>query len=193
MIEWPEKDEIGSLVSEYNRMILELSKSAELLAKSERESAWREMAKQVAHEIKNPLTPMKLSVQHLKRIWNDDAPDMEERVERLTQTIIDQIDTLSTIATEFSNFAKMPKANLEKVDVLQVLKNSIDLFNDSPDVRFSFKCEHMEDAFVLADKEQLLRVFTNLFKNAIQAIPENQEGKIEIDFKKENEQDIQNI
>ena len=80
MIEWQEMDEIGSLVSEYNRMIVELTKSAELLAKSERESAWREMAKQVAHEIKNPLTPMKLSIQHLMRIWKDGAPDMYQKI-----------------------------------------------------------------------------------------------------------------
>lgn len=186
LIEWPEKDEIGSLVSEYNRMILELTKSAELLAKSERESAWREMAKQVAHEIKNPLTPMKLSIQHLKRIWKDDAPDMDQKMERLTQTIIEQIDTLSTIATEFSNFAKMPKANLEKINVQQILLNSIALFHDSENIHIDFENEATDKAYVLADKEQLLRVFNNLIKNAIQAIPEEREGKIEISLKKEN-------
>ena len=104
-IEWEEDDEIGNLVKEYNRMINELSNSAELLARSERESAWREMAKQVAHEIKNPLTPMKLSVQHLQRMWNDQSPDMDQKLDRITQTLIEQIDTLSSIATEFSNFA----------------------------------------------------------------------------------------
>lgn len=187
LIEWPEKDEIGSLVSEYNRMILELTKSAELLAKSERESAWREMAKQVAHEIKNPLTPMKLSIQHLKRIWNDDAPDMDQKMERLTQTIIEQIDTLSSIATEFSNFAKMPKANLEKINVQQILLNSIALFHDSENIHIDFENLSTDNAFVFADKEQLLRVFNNLIKNAIQAIPEDRKGKIEIKLKKENQ------
>src|SRR3569832_855526 len=101
-IEWQDNDEIGNLVSEYNRMILELSNSADLLAKSERENAWREMAKQVAHEIKNPLTPMKLSLQHLQRTWKDHAPDMEQKMDQVSKTIIDQIDTLSNIATEFS-------------------------------------------------------------------------------------------
>ncbi len=187
LIEWPEKDEIGRLVSEYNRMILELAKSADLLAKSERESAWREMAKQVAHEIKNPLTPMKLSIQHLKRIWDDGAPDMDEKMERLTQTIIEQIDTLSTIATEFSNFAKMPKANLEKINVRQILFNSIALFQDSENVQIDFKNETTENALVMADKEQLLRVFNNLIKNAIQAIPEERNGKIEIKLQQENQ------
>ena len=180
-------DEIGSLVSEYNRMILELSKSAELLAKSERESAWREMAKQVAHEIKNPLTPMKLSVQHLKRIWKDDAPDGDQKMERLTQTIIEQIDTLSSIATEFSNFAKMPKANLERVDVQQTLLNIIDLFNDSNDIEILFHNQTIENRIVLADKEQLLRVFNNIMKNAIQSIPKERKGIIEIDLKLEND------
>ncbi len=187
-IEWKDKDEIGNLVSEYNRMIKELSKSAELLAKSERESAWREMAKQVAHEIKNPLTPMKLSVQHLQRTWKDNAPDMDKKMERLTQTIIEQIETLSSIATEFSNFAKMPKTNLEKINVQEVLLNSIALFHDSETAHISFKNENEHDSLVLADKEQLLRVFNNLLKNAVQAIPENQEGKIDVILKKENQQ-----
>lgn len=187
-IEWQENDEIGSLVSEYNRMIAELSKSADLLAKSERESAWREMAKQVAHEIKNPLTPMKLSVQHLQRAWRDDAPDMDKKMERLTQTIIEQIDTLSTIATEFSNFAKMPKANLEKIDIQQVLSNSIALFHDSENIKIDFKNELQEEAFALADKEQIIRVFNNLLKNAIQSIPENKKGLIIVVLKKEEQQ-----
>jgi two-component system nitrogen regulation sensor histidine kinase NtrY len=188
-IEWQENDEIGSLVSEYNRMILELSKSAELLAKSERESAWREMAKQVAHEIKNPLTPMKLSVQHLQRTWNDHTPDMDQKMERLTKTIIEQIDTLSTIATEFSNFAKMPKANLERINIQEILLNSIDLFRDVENIQILFNTS-TENAFVLADKEQLLRVFNNLLKNAIQAIPENTEGKINVFLEKEKQQFI---
>ncbi|MCE9537847.1 MAG: HAMP domain-containing histidine kinase [Bacteroidetes bacterium] len=187
LIEWQEMDEIGSLVSEYNRMIIELTKSAELLAKSERESAWREMAKQVAHEIKNPLTPMKLSIQHLQRIWKDDAPDMDQKVERLTQTIIEQIDTLSSIATEFSNFAKMPKANLEQINVQEVLLNSIALFQDSENIHITFENKTSDNAIVLMDKEQLLRVFNNLLKNAIQAIPEERKGEIEIGLKEENE------
>lgn len=193
LIEWREKDEIGSLVSEYNRMILELSNSAELLAKSERESAWREMAKQVAHEIKNPLTPMKLSVQHLQRTWKDHAPDMDQKMERLTKTIIEQIDTLSSIATEFSNFAKMPKASFEKINVEQILKNTIDLFHNSSDIEITFQNITTSPSFVLADKEQLLRVFNNLMKNAIQSIPEERKGKIEIELRKENENYIISI
>jgi len=187
-IEWKENDEIGNLVSEYNRMISELAKSADLLAKSERESAWREMAKQVAHEIKNPLTPMKLSVQHLQRTWKDNAPDMDMKVERLTKTIIEQIDSLSTIATEFSNFAKMPKTNIEKINVEEILANSIGLFANTHNVQIRFEKENDISYFVSADKEQLLRVFNNLLKNAIQSIPETKVGQINVGIKKENNQ-----
>jgi signal transduction histidine kinase len=187
-IEWKENDEIGSLVSEYNRMIAELAKSAELLARSERESAWREMAKQVAHEIKNPLTPMKLSVQHLQRTYKDQAPDMDTKMERLTKTIIEQIDTLSSIATEFSNFAKMPKASLEPVNLKAVVSNTVSLYKNSPDTELIFNELTTGEPIVLADKEQLIRVFNNLVKNAIQAIPEGQKGVILIDLVKENNQ-----
>jgi signal transduction histidine kinase len=187
-IEWQENDEIGSLVKEYNRMIEELSRSAGLLAKSERESAWREMAKQVAHEIKNPLTPMKLSVQHLQRTWKDNGPDMDKKMERLTQTIIEQIDTLSTIATEFSNFAKMPKANLEKIDLLQMLQGMIDLYKNSAEAELVLENSVEGEAYVFADKEQLLRVFNNLIKNALQAIPEERKGKIIIRLSREHDQ-----
>ena len=159
-ISYESQDEIGSLVKEYNKMVAELSKSAELLAKSERESAWREMAKQIAHEIKNPLTPMKLSVQHLQKAWKDKAPNWDEHLGRVSKTLIKQIDTLSAIATGFSNFAQIPKANNEVVDIV---------------------------VNVFADKEQLLQVFNNLIKNAIQAIPDNVEGLIKIElFTSEN-------
>ncbi|HEX8515095.1 MAG TPA: ATP-binding protein [Bacteroidia bacterium] len=185
-IEWKENDEIGSLVSEYNRMIEELSKSAELLARSERESAWREMAKQVAHEIKNPLTPMKLSVQHLQRTFKDRAPDMDVKMERLTKTIIEQIDTLSTIATEFSNFAVMPRANLEFVDLADTLINTAALYKNTEEAEIIFENRAQGDATVKADHEQLIRVFNNLLKNAIQSIPEGARGVIKIILEKEN-------
>ena len=184
-IEWSENDEIGNLVIEYNRMIKELSVSAELLAKSERESAWREMAKQVAHEIKNPLTPMKLSLQHLQRTWKDHAPDMDKRMEEVTKTIIDQIDTLSSIATEFSNFAKMPKASFEKIDLQQIVLNSLSLFREQGTIQLEFNTELKEDAFVYADREQMLRVFNNLIKNAVQSIPEHKKGLIQVILKQE--------
>jgi nitrogen fixation/metabolism regulation signal transduction histidine kinase len=166
-------------------MILELSKSAELLAKSEREIAWREMAKQVAHEIKNPLTPMKLSIQHLQRLKDDNSPDMEQKMKQLTQTLIEQIDTLSNIATEFSNFAKMPKATLEKENLFHIISTSIALFSESENVVIKFN-NQLNNPIILGDKEQLMRVFNNLIKNAIQSIPNDRKGKIEIGLAQEN-------
>ncbi|NNE54906.1 MAG: HAMP domain-containing protein [Flavobacteriales bacterium] len=124
-IEWQSDDEIGALVSEYNRMLKEVEKSAESLAKSERESAWREMAKQVAHEIKNPLTPMKLRLQHLQMAKDDNAPNFDEKFEQTSKVLIEQIDTLTNIADEFSNFAKMPKAKREEVDLAEVFVYNI--------------------------------------------------------------------
>ncbi|MCK4661878.1 MAG: HAMP domain-containing histidine kinase [Bacteroidales bacterium] len=185
-IEYESKDEIGSLVKEYNRMVKELSLSVELLAKSERESAWREMAKQIAHEIKNPLTPMKLSVQLLKRTWDDKDPDFEKRIIKVTETLIEQIDSLSAIAAEFSAFAKMPKEIHEEVNVVNKIKNVVTLFEDTQNIQFLVDYNNHKELFVLADREQLLRVFNNLIQNAIQAIPKNKEGKIVIELFKKN-------
>ncbi len=186
-ISYESQDEIGSLVKEYNRMVAELSKSAELLAKSERESAWREMAKQIAHEIKNPLTPMKLSVQHLQKAWKDKAPNWDEHLSRVSKTLIKQIDTLSAIATGFSNFAQIPKANNEVVDIIVIIKNSVNLFEDTKNIKVTIDLHQNKRVNVFADKEQLLQVFNNLIKNAIQAIPDNVEGLIKIElFTSEN-------
>jgi two-component system nitrogen regulation sensor histidine kinase NtrY len=178
-IEWNSKDEIGELVDEYNRTLNELVKSAELLAKSERESAWREMAKQVAHEIKNPLTPMKLSIQMLQRSKNDGAEDLNERIDRTSKTLIEQIDTLSNIATEFSSFAQMPKSTIEKVDLKQLLESVAELYHNS-EVEIELNLEINSEAMVQADKEQMLRVFNNLIKNGIQAVEDGTKPKISI-------------
>jgi signal transduction histidine kinase len=178
-IEWKRNDEIGSLVEEYNRMIDELAKSAEMLARSERESAWREMAKQVAHEIKNPLTPMKLSVQYLQKAWDDKAPDWEKRLDRFTRTIVEQIDSLSEIASEFSDFAKMPVANIERIELTGIIKSAADLYQHHRNIRISI--DHPDrEYYVLADKRQLLRVFNNLIQNAVQAIGKKEDGTIKI-------------
>lgn len=179
LIDWQSNDEIGSLVKEYNQKVLDLEKSAKLLAKSERESAWREMAKQVAHEIKNPLTPMKLSIQHLERSVADNPADLPDRIKRTAKTLIEQIDTLTNIANEFSSFAKMPKANEQEVNLIEILESIIDLYKEEQ-VELVFDNHCKKEALLLADKDQLNRLFSNLIKNAIQAIPENQQGKIEV-------------
>jgi two-component system, NtrC family, nitrogen regulation sensor histidine kinase NtrY len=173
------RDEIADLIDEYNRKVDELERSVELLSKSERELAWREMAKQVAHEIKNPLTPMKLSIQQLQRSWNDKHEFMGNYFERVTQTLIEQIDNLSSIATEFSSFAQMPDTKNEKIDIQKLISHVLELFNNT-NIEFSLFTEQNNDYYVCADREQMTRVLLNLITNSIQAIPENKPGKIDI-------------
>ncbi len=175
---WKSNDEIGGLVAEYNDMLIKLEESSRLLAQSERESAWREMAKQVAHEIKNPLTPMKLNIQHLQRVVATNPEDANERVNKVADMLIEQIDTLSVIATEFSNFAKMPTTHLEKINICDILNRVAELFKQNTSSSITVMGEN--NLFVFADKEQCLRLFTNLIKNAEQAIPANQRGIINI-------------
>ncbi len=177
-------DEIGDIVKDYNRMVTELEKSAELLAKSEREGAWREMAKQIAHEIKNPLTPMKLSIQHMQRAWEDGHPCREEVIKKTCKSLIDQIDNLSSIATEFSNFAKMPHANPEKTDILKEVENSLELFINAEKIEFKKNFNGHREVFVYIDQKQLNRVFINLIKNAVQSIPKNSNGAVNLEVDK---------
>jgi signal transduction histidine kinase len=184
-IHWKRKDEIGSLIEEYNRMIDELTKSAEMLAMSERENAWREMAKQVAHEIKNPLTPMKLSVQYLQKAWDEKDHDWEKQLKRFTRTIVEQIDSLSDIASEFSDFAKMPAAHIEKIELTGIVKSAADLYQHHRHIRISINYPDQE-YYVLADKRQLLRGFNNLIQNAVQAIDKREDGLIQIRISRES-------
>ena len=178
-LEWKTKDEIGTLISEYNKMVAKIGESAELLAKSEREGAWREMAKQVAHEIKNPLTPMKLSIQYLMHAVKNNADNVDELMERVSGTLIQQIDNLASIATEFSNFAKMPSAENEDLIINNTLESVYNLFTEIREVKLDFeKPDH--DLWVFADKNALVSVFNNIIKNAIQAIPEDREGHVKV-------------
>lgn len=178
-IEYEANDEIGGLVAEYNRMVDELEKSVEMLARSEREMAWREMAKQVAHEIKNPLTPMKLSIQQLQRAWNDKHESMNDYFEKVTKTLIEQIDNLSAIATEFSHFAKMPKDKAEKLQLEALIDGIVQLYS-LPTIQMKLIYDTSVSYEVWADKDQLSRVFINLISNAIQAIPDEKPGEIVI-------------
>jgi len=185
MIAYSGSDEIGSLVNEYNAKVAELEHNAEILAQTQREVAWREMAKQVAHEIKNPLTPMKLSIQHLERtIQTGKKPD-EKEVRRLAKNLIEQIDALTGIANAFSDFAKMPKSRKEKVNLVEVIDNSISLFDKFQHINLSFYNSESDPAMVLSDKDQLLRVMNNLLKNSIQATTETPDPKVEIKLLKE--------
>ena len=187
MIHYERSDEIRGLVEEYNYMVQELERSAGLLAQSERESAWREMAKQIAHEIKNPLTPMKLNVQHLQRTIEEGKSD-PERVQRISATLIEQIDSLSAIAREFSDFAKMPSAISSRINLVAKLKNLNQLFESDEDSSIEIDLGEHKRIMVYADKEQLMRVFINLVKNGLQSIPDGKDGKIRIGLELDPEQ-----
>ncbi|TNE96880.1 MAG: HAMP domain-containing sensor histidine kinase, partial [Bacteroidetes bacterium] len=172
-------DEIGSLVKAYNQKLEELAFTADQLARSERESAWREMAKQVAHEIKNPLTPMKLSVQQLLRTYDPNDPNSKSKLERVANSIVEQIDALTNIANEFSSFAKLPQLKESEVDLIELTKTVLALFEGEYNCTFEFDV-HGEGALISGDKDQMMRVLNNLIKNAIQAIPSDKEGIIKV-------------
>lgn len=180
-ISYASKDELGALVAEYNQKLEELEQTANKLAQSERENAWKEMAKQVAHEIKNPLTPMKLSIQHLQRIFDPNDPLAEQKVQKVCSSLIEQIDALTTIANAFSNFAKMPQPVMQTVDVVALLSNTIRLYQNESNVSIEFHAS--EDHFdVSADREMLLRVFNNIITNGIQAVAIDKPAQIKIEL-----------
>ena len=185
-IDWKGKDEIGILIREYNQMIEKLEVNASLLAEIERDNAWREMAKQVAHEIKNPLTPMKLSLQHLQRTIDTDQQKAVELTRRMCETLMNQIDNLQQIADEFSNFGSLPQSENRRVLLNDVVERIHDLFRNRQDMDIHL-IEPIDDIAVYADKNQLIRVLTNFVKNSIQAIPEGRKGYIELRlWKKDN-------
>ena len=169
----PGNQEINGLILAYNNMVDTLEESAQKLAQSEREHAWREMAKQVAHEIKNPLTPMRLTIQSFQRKFDINDPKISQKIHDFSETLIQQIDTMSAVASAFSNFANMPTQQNEQLNLVQVCKTAIEIFNEDYII---FKTSENE-IYTFFDRTQLTRIVTNLVKNAIQSIPENQEIK----------------
>lgn len=178
-IKWDRHDEIGALVKEYNKMIAALENSANRLAQSERESAWREMAKQVAHEIKNPLTPLKLGLQLLEKSWKDKDPKFDAKFERFSKSFVEQIESLSSIASEFSAFAKMPDTKMERLNLFDTLGQAITIFKHMENVQIKYETPEMP-FMINADRDQLLRCFNNLLKNAIEAMPPERLGIINV-------------
>ena len=185
-IDWEYDDEIGKLVDEYNKMVHKLEESAAKLAKSEREGAWREMARQVAHEIKNPLTPMKLSLQHLQQAIRNESPRKDQLTHTVAQTIIEQIEHLAQIASDFSAFANISYAHKEKVVLNEILASVISLHHGYDRIDLDYIVPE-ETYYIIADKTQINRVFTNLIQNAMQAVPEGQTGQIRVWTRKEGE------
>lgn len=186
-------DEIGELVKQYNRMLDEIEVSTHKLANSEREYAWREMAKQIAHEIKNPLTPMKLNVQQLFKSWKDNVSGFDKLLERFTKNQIEYIDNLSSIASAFSAFAKMPVTSPVEVNILDQIRITLELFKNTGNVTFSVNWPHESKIVIYADKEQLNGVFSNLIKNGIQSIPTGREGLIELNVQVRSDKVIVSI
>ena len=182
-LEWNVNDEIGDLIKAYNNTTRKLRISADLLAQKEREGAWREMAKQVAHEVKNPLTPMKLQVQFLQQTLKADDPDFKEKLNGFSEALIEQIDNMTNIANEFSNFASLPKLHFENFQIYTLLKQLRDFYsgqNLSLDQTY-------EDCEIVGDKHQLQRVFNNLIRNGYQSIPEGKEPELSIRFQVKEE------
>jgi signal transduction histidine kinase len=167
-IQWNRSDELGLLILEYNKMVKKLEESAGALAENERELAWREMARQVAHEIKNPLTPMKLSIQYLQSAIGRGDPNLPELYQKTNETMITQIDQLSRIAGDFAQFAQISQAKLQPVNLKEVLGKWIRLYTSSPTCEIDL--QYAGDSFmILGDEGHINRLFTNLVLNALQA------------------------
>jgi signal transduction histidine kinase len=186
-IHWNRNDEIGMLVVEFNKMVKKLEQSAQALAQSEREGAWREMARQVAHEIKNPLTPMKLSIQYLQKAIQKGAPNVKELSENMAVTLIEQIDQLSKIAGDFSQFANIGNARMEKFDITEVLASLIRLYGANTRIQIEWYKEEGNYA-IYSDRVQMSRLFTNLLLNAMEA-SEDIEAIVRIVINQKTEED----
>ena len=178
-IDYSGEDEIGQLVQAYNKMVDELDESAKRLANSEREQAWRDMARQIAHEIKNPLTPMRLSIQHLVRLKKQNIPGWEDKLEEISSSILEQIDILSNTATEFSSFAKFYYEEKQDTDLIEVLNDQITVLDSSDRIKIEF-IKELQEAKIVVSKTQIIRVFINLITNAIQALEKSDDGLIRI-------------
>lgn len=186
-IEYDTKDELGDLVRQYNKMVGQLEDNAKKLVESERDFAWRDMARRIAHEIKNPLTPMKLCVQQCQRKKVNGSADFDSYFDKSCNVLIEQIDTLAEIASSFSSFAKASQSNLERVDILKKLEQVVALFeNNEYDVAFTLEKNGYEQSYVMIDENQSVQVFTNLFSNAIQSIPEGRKGSVVVKFEEQD-------
>ena len=172
--------DIASLINSYNKMIDELEKSATLLARTQREQAWQEMAKQVAHEIKNPLAPMRLTVQSFQRKFSNDDPDNDKKIEEFSQILLEQIDTMSDVANAFSDFATLPKSKLVKADLVEITRRSLEIFEFNA-IKFETSDEKIR---LRLDRTQWIRVTTNIVQNALQAVKQGEQPIIKVTIEK---------
>ena len=186
-LEYNNEDEIGELVARYNQMARKMEVAADRLARSEREGAWRTMARQIAHEINNPLTPMKLTIQQMQRTRGTEKFD--EYFARSTRMLIEQIDNMARIASSFSSFAKMPDVVVGEVDVASKLFSVISLFRNNQNAVPVRYVGPEEGVVVVTDGEQISFVFNNLIKNALQAVEDVENGDIIVMLKQNKSQD----
>jgi nitrogen fixation/metabolism regulation signal transduction histidine kinase len=185
-LEWPYDDDIGLMVAEYNKMVKKLEESAHQLAQTEREDAWKEMAKQVAHEIKNPLTPMRLNLQFLQNAIKNKQDNTLEITRKVTDSLIEQIDNLNYIASEFSNFAKLPDPQIAVFSLNTILESSVSIYKNESAITISLSLPP-RPIIIKSDKSHLLRVFSNLLQNAVQSIPEGKDGLIQVNLYIQNQ------
>ena len=185
-IDYKSRDELGALVKAYNKMLDDLEESSKQLAQTEREQAWREMARQIAHEIKNPLTPMRLSIQHLVRLRQKNVPDWQEKFDAVAVSLLEQIDILSDTATEFSTFAKFFNEDDSEIDLVTLINEQYILFNTRENIDFIFN-HSIGEAVIFAKKSQITRALVNLISNAIQAIEQKDDGIIRITLQREGD------
>ena len=184
-IEWQSDDEIGQLINEYNTMVDKLEASAEILKRSEREIAWREVARQIAHEIKNPLTPMKLNIQYLEKSYGENDKEFGNKLKDISLTLIQQIETLDKVAETFSDMAKSNIRNFKEINLLEVIQSTAKLFDNSNNIVFDVDTESNQDEFIIKGiKKDITQIFNNLLKNSVEAIGDKEDGRITIKLSK---------
>ncbi len=176
-IKYYHNDELNQLVKAYNKMILQIQEQKQRLSFKEKEEAWREMAKQVAHEVKNPLTPMKLTIQNFERKFDPTDPEIRDKVKHLSRTLVDQIDLVATVASAFSQFAQLPEKNNEIFDLNKEIKNIINVFSDEKIYFHS----NRDIIMIEMDKIYLSRIITNLVANSRQAKHDDRDNIINLD------------
>ena len=189
---WEKDDEIGLLVKEYNYMLVKLEEHAKQLRHAERESVWREMAQQVAHEIKNPLTPMKLGIQQLNKSFKDNDERFSERFEKISNSFIEQIEALARIASEFSAFAKLPESKFVVLNLIEKINKSIHVYDNLPNVHIELtnNTPFLERIEIYSDRDQLIRTFNNLIKNAIEATLGRRKPKIQVSIQLQDKEHV---
>ena len=191
-LDWKYNDEIGLLTKSYNKMLRKLEESKIALSQSEKQNAWREMAKQVAHEIKNPLTPMKLSIQQLQRTLLFDDIKSKDRIQRALNSLTEQIDNISEIANSFSEFAKMPVPRNERFDLVIAVQKTVDLYAQNTNIKITFECNEKE-IYVMGDRMLTGQIVNNLIINGIQSHPPFRQAEIRVKLYKNPEESFGRI